>query len=211
MNTPINHDSFTSKVIRFSAHNKFIVLLLTAILLFGAYYSMKNIPLDAIPDLSDTQVIVYSRWDRSPDIIEDQVTYPIITGLLGAPKVKVIRGFSDFGYSFVYVIFQDGTDIYWARSRVLEYLSRIQSQLPTGVRTELGPDATGVGWVYQYALIDKTGQNSLTQIRSFQDFKLRYLLNAIPGVAEVASIGGFKKQYQITVNPTALQAYYISM
>ncbi|MBK8399027.1 MAG: efflux RND transporter permease subunit [Leptospiraceae bacterium] len=211
MNTPINHDSFTSKVIRFSAHNKFIVLLLTAILLFGAYYSMKNIPLDAIPDLSDTQVIVYSRWDRSPDIIEDQVTYPIITGLLGAPKVKVIRGFSDFGYSFVYVIFQDGTDIYWARSRVLEYLSRIQSQLPTGVRTELGPDATGVGWVYQYALIDKTGQNSLTQIRSFQDFKLRYLLNAIPGVAEVASIGGFKKQYQITVNPTALQAYDISM
>jgi Cu(I)/Ag(I) efflux system membrane protein CusA/SilA len=139
------------------------------------------------------------------------VTYPIITGLLGAPKVKVIRGFSDFGYSFVYVIFQDGTDIYWARSRVLEYLSRIQSRLPEGVQTELGPDATGVGWVYQYALVDKSGNNSLTDIRSFQDFKLRYLLNAIPGVSEVAGIGGFKKQYQITVNPIALQAYDISM
>ncbi|EMY70602.1 heavy metal efflux pump, CzcA family [Leptospira vanthielii serovar Holland str. Waz Holland = ATCC 700522] len=139
------------------------------------------------------------------------MTYPIITGLLGAPKVKVIRGFSDFGYSFVYVIFQDGTDIYWARSRVLEYLSRIQSRLPEGVQTELGPDATGVGWVYQYALVDKSGNNSLTDIRSFQDFKLRYLLNAIPGVSEVAGIGGFKKQYQITVNPIALQAYDISM
>ncbi len=211
MNTPINSDSFTSKIIRFSAHNKFLVLVVIGVILIGSYYSITNIPLDAIPDLSDTQVIVYSRWDRSPDIIEDQVTYPIITGLLGAPKVKVIRGFSDFGYSFVYVIFQDGTDIYWARSRVLEYLSRIQSRLPEGVQTELGPDATGVGWVFQYALVDKSGNNSLTDIRSFQDFKLRYLFNAIPGVAEVAGIGGFKKQYQITVNPIALQAYDISM
>jgi Cu(I)/Ag(I) efflux system membrane protein CusA/SilA len=211
MNTPINSDSFTSKIIRFSAHNKFLVLVVIGVILIASYYSITNIPLDAIPDLSDTQVIVYSRWDRSPDIIEDQVTYPIITGLLGAPKVKVIRGFSDFGYSFVYVIFQDGTDIYWARSRVLEYLSRIQSRLPEGVQTELGPDATGVGWVYQYALVDKSGNNSLTDIRSFQDFKLRYLLNAIPGVSEVAGIGGFKKQYQITVNPIALQAYDISM
>ncbi|MCE9502014.1 MAG: efflux RND transporter permease subunit, partial [Leptospira sp.] len=206
-----NSNSFTHSVIRFSANNKFLVLILVSVLLAGAYFSLKNIPLDAIPDLSDTQVIVYSRWDRSPDIIEDQVTYPIITGLLGAPKVKVIRGFSDFGYSFVYVIFQDGTDLYWARSRVLEYLSRIQSRLPEGVKTEIGPDATGVGWVYQYALVDKTGQNSLTEIRSFQDFKLRYLLNAIPGVAEVAGIGGFKKQYQIIVNPIALQAYQIPM
>ncbi|MBK6607734.1 MAG: efflux RND transporter permease subunit [Leptospiraceae bacterium] len=201
----------TSKIIRFSAHNPLLILVITGIMLIISYYSIKNIPLDAIPDLSDTQVIVYSRWDRSPDIIEDQVTYPIITGLLGAPKVKVIRGFSDFGYSFVYVIFQDGTDIYWARSRVLEYLSRIQSRLPDGVQTELGPDATGVGWVFQYALVDKSGKNSLTDIRSFQDFKLRYLLNAIPGVAEVAGIGGFKKQYQVTVNPIALQAYGISM
>ncbi len=211
MNTPTSSNSFTSKIIRFSAHNKFLVLVVIGVILICSYYAMTNIPLDAIPDLSDTQVIVYSRWDRSPDIIEDQVTYPIITGLLGAPKVKVIRGFSDFGYSFVYVIFQDGTDIYWARSRVLEYLSRIQARLPEGVRTELGPDATGVGWVFQYALVDKSGKNSLTDIRSFQDFKLRYLFNAIPGVAEVAGIGGFKKQYQITVNPIALQAYDISM
>ena len=211
MNTPIDSNSITSKIIRFSAHNPLLILVITGIMLIISYYSIKNIPLDAIPDLSDTQVIVYSRWDRSPDIIEDQVTYPIITGLLGAPKVKVIRGFSDFGYSFVYVIFQDGTDIYWARSRVLEYLSRIQSRLPDGVQTELGPDATGVGWVFQYALVDKSGKNSLTDIRSFQDFKLRYRLNAIPGVAEVAGIGGFKKQYQVTVNPIALQAYGISM
>lgn len=211
MNTPIDSNSITSKIIRFSAHNPLLILVITGIMLIISYYSIKNIPLDAIPDLSDTQVIVYSRWDRSPDIIEDQVTYPIITGLLGAPKVKVIRGFSDFGYSFVYVIFQDGTDIYWARSRVLEYLSRIQSRLPDGVQTELGPDATGVGWVFQYALVDKSGKNSLTDIRTFQDFKLRYLLNAIPGVAEVAGIGGFKKQYQVTVNPIALQAYGISM
>ena len=211
MNTPIDSNSITSKIIRFSAHNPLLILVITGIMLIISYYSIKNIPLDAIPDLSDTQVIVYSRWDRSPDIIEDQITYPIITGLLGAPKVKVIRGFSDFGYSFVYVIFQDGTDIYWARSRVLEYLSRIQSRLPEGVQTELGPDATGVGWVFQYALVDKSGKNSLTDIRTFQDFKLRYLLNAIPGVAEVAGIGGFKKQYQVTVNPIALQAYGISM
>ena len=147
MNTTTDPNSFTSKIIRFSAHNKFLVLVMTAVILIASYYSLTHIPLDAIPDLSDTQVIVYSRWDRSPDIIEDQVTYPIITGLLGAPKVKVIRGFSDFGYSFVYVIFQDGTDIYWARSRVLEYLSRIQSRLPQGVQTELGPDSPGVGWV----------------------------------------------------------------
>ena len=211
MNTPIDSNSITSKIIRFSAHNPLLILVITGIMLIISYYSITHIPLDAIPDLSDTQVIVYSRWDRSPDIIEDQVTYPIITGLLGAPKVKVIRGFSDFGYSFVYVIFQDGTDIYWARSCVLEYLSRIQSRLPDGVQTELGPDATGVGWVFQYALVDKSGKNSLTDIRSFQDFKLRYLLNAIPGVAEVAGIGGFKKQYQVTVNPIALQAYGISM
>ncbi len=211
MNTTIDKNSFTSRIIIFSANNKFLILVLTFVLLLISIFCIKNIPLDAIPDLSDTQVIVYSRWDRSPDIIEDQVTYPIITGLLGAPKVKVIRGFSDFGYSYVYIIFQDGTDIYWARSRVLEYLSRIQPRLPGGVQTELGPDATGVGWVFQYALQDKTGQNSLAEIRSYQDFKLRYILNALPGVAEVAGIGGFKKQYQIILNPIALQAYNIPM
>ena len=175
----------------------------------GAVWSLKNIPLDAIPDLSDTQVIIYSRWDRSPDIIEDQVTYPIVTAMLGAPNVKAIRGFSDFGFSYVYVIFKDGTDIYWARSRTLEYLSKIIPRLPEGVKTELGPDATGVGWVFQYALVDKSGKNSLQELRSFQDWYLRYHLQSVPGVAEVASIGGFVKQYQITVDPNRLLAYNI--
>jgi Cu(I)/Ag(I) efflux system membrane protein CusA/SilA len=150
---------------------------------------------------------VYSRWDRSPDIIEDQVTYPIITALLGAPNVKAIRGFSDFGFSYVYVIFQDGTDIYWARSRTMEYLSKILPGLPDGVRTEVGPDATGVGWVYQYAVVDTTGQNDLAQLRTFQDWYLRYWLQSVPGVAEVASIGGFQKQYQVNLKPEALLAY----
>lgn len=199
------------KIIEFSARNKYLVLLFTLVAVAGAVYSMKNVPLDAIPDLSDTQVIVYSRWDRSPDIIEDQVTYPIVTALLGAPHVKTVRGFSDFGFSYVYVIFEDGTDVYWARSRVMEYLSKITSALPSGVKTELGPDATGVGWVYQYALVDKTGQNDLAELRSFQDWYLRYWLQAVPGVAEVASIGGFQKQYQVNVNPNALQAYNVPL
>ncbi len=199
------------RIIEFSAHNKFIVLILTGVALAGAVYSMRSVPLDAIPDLSDTQVIVYSRWDRSPDIIEDQVTYPIITALLGAPKVKAIRGFSDFGFSYVYIIFQDGTDLYWARSRMLEYLSKILPLLPEGVQTELGPDATGVGWVYQYALVDRTGKHDLAQLRSFQDWYLRYWLQSVPGVAEVASIGGFQKQYQVSLDPDALLAYRISI
>ena len=197
------------KIIEFSAHNKFLVLALTAVALVASVWSIRHVPLDAIPDLSDTQVIVYSRWDRSPDILEDQVTYPIISALLGTPKVKAIRGFSDFGFSYVYVIFQDGTDIYWARSRVLEYLSKIQPLLPPGVRTEMGPDATGVGWVYQYALVDRTGQHDLGELRSFQDWYLRYWLQSVPGVAEVAAIGGFQKQYQITLDPEALVAYRI--
>lgn len=197
------------KIIDFSARNRFIVLLLTFILGLGGWFSFKNIPIDAIPDLSDTQVIIYSKWDRSPDIIEDQVTYPIITALLGAPKVKDIRGFSDFGYSYVYVIFEDGVDPYWARSRTLEYLSKIQPQLPDGVQTEMGPDATGVGWVFQYALVDKTGKNSLADLRSYQDWFLRYLLQTVPGVAEVASVGGYQKQYQVKINPNALLAYKI--
>ena len=199
------------KIIEFSARNKYLVLLFTAVAVVGAIYAMKNVPLDAIPDLSDTQVIVYSRWDRSPDVIEDQVTYPIVTAMLGAPKVKAIRGFSDFGFSYVYIIFQDGTDLYWARSRVVEYLSKIVPRLPEGVKTELGPDATGVGWVYQYALVDKTGQNDLAQLRSFQDWYLRYWLQSVPGVAEVASIGGFQKQYQVNVNPNALLSYNVPL
>ncbi|MBE7411624.1 MAG: efflux RND transporter permease subunit [Leptospiraceae bacterium] len=199
------------RIITFSAENKVLTIAITLVLLAISYYSLKSIPLDAIPDLSDTQVIVYSKWDRSPDIIEDQVTYPIITSLLGAPRVKSIRGFSDFGFSYVYVIFQDNTDIYWARSRVLEYLSKIQSSLPAGVKTEIGPDATGVGWVFQYALIDKTGSYDLSELRSYQDFKLRYQLTSIPGVSEVAGIGGFKKQYQITVNPSLMLSMNIPM
>src|SRR5512137_507291 len=139
------------KLIGFSAKNKYIIIIFTIVAIVAAVYCIKNIPLDAIPDLSDTQVIIYSRWDRSPDIIEDQVTYPIVTAMLGAPKIKAVRGFSDFGFSYVYLIFEDGTDIYWARSRTLEYLNKILPRLPEGVRTELGPDATGVGWVFQYA------------------------------------------------------------
>ncbi len=199
------------RIIRFSAENRFLVLAATAVLLVMSVWSMRTIPLDAIPDLSDTQVIVYSKWDRSPDIIEDQVTYPITTSLLGAPKVKAIRGFSDFGYSYVYVIFEDGTDLYWARSRVLEYLSKIQSRLPAGVQTELGPDATSVGWVFQYALVDKQGKNSSDELRSYQDWFLRYAIQGVPGVAEVATVGGQARQYQITVNPNALASYGLSI
>ena len=195
------------RIIRFSAENRFLVLGAVAALVVLAGYTLKQIRLDALPDLSDTQVIVYSRWDRSPDIIEDQVTYPIISTLLGAPKVKAIRGYSDFGFSYVYVIFQDGTDLYWARSRVLEYLSKIQGRLPEGVQTELGPDATGVGWVYQYALVDRSGRHSLDELRSYQDWTMRYALQAVPGVAEVASIGGYQRQYQVTVDPNRLAAY----
>jgi Cu(I)/Ag(I) efflux system membrane protein CusA/SilA len=199
------------KLIEFSAKNRFLVLLGVAVVSIFAFVTLKAIRLDALPDLSDTQVIVYSKWDRSPDILEDQVTYPIVTSLLGAPKVKAIRGFSDFGFSYVYVIFQDGTDIYWARSRVVEYLSKIQSKLPQGVQTELGPDATGVGWVYQYALVDHSGKHTPDELRSYQDWTLRYALQAVAGVAEVASIGGFVKQYQITVDPNKLASLSVPL
>ena len=194
------------RLIQFSAERRFFVLLVVAAIAALAVHLLREIRLDALPDLSDTQVIIYSRWDRSPDIMEDQVTYPIVTSLLGAPKVKAIRGFSDFGFSFVYVIFRDGTDLYWARSRVLEYLSKIQARLPEGVRTELGPDATGVGWVFQYALVDKGGKHSLDELRSYQDWTLRYALQSVPGVAEVATFGGFVKQYQVQVDPNRLAA-----
>ncbi len=194
-------------IIEFSGRNKFIVFVLVAFGVVAGLWSMREVPLDAIPDLSDTQVIVYSRWDRSPDIMEDQVTYPIVTSMLGAPKVKDIRGFSDFGYSFVYIIFEEGTDIYWARSRTLEYLSSVLPRLPQGVKTELGPDATGVGWVFQYALVDKSGKHSLAELRSLQDWFLRFQLKSVPGVAEVAPLGGFVRQYQVNVDPNRLQAF----
>ncbi|MCX7885721.1 MAG: efflux RND transporter permease subunit, partial [Verrucomicrobiae bacterium] len=196
-----------SKLICFSANNRLLVIMLTAAAVAYAFYTMGRIRLDAIPDLSDTQVIVFTRWDRSPDIIEDQVTYPIVTALLGAPRVKAIRGFSDFGFSYVYVIFQDGTDIYWARSRVVEYLSKLGGQLPPGVTLQLGPDATGVGWVFQYALVDRSGKHSLADLRTYQDWYLLYALQSVPGVAEVAGFGGFQKQYQVTVDPVKLQAF----
>ncbi len=195
------------RIIEFSARHKIFVILATAIGVAFALQAMKHVPLDAIPDLSDTQVIIYSRWDRSPDILEDQVTYPIVSALLGAPKVKDIRAFSDFGFSYVYVIFEDGTDIYWARSRVLEYLNKIIPNLPEGVKTELGPDATGVGWVYQYALVDKTNKLSLADLRGYQDWTLRYQLQSVSGVAEIASIGGFQKEYQVIVDATKLALY----
>lgn len=197
------------KLIRFSAENRWLVIACGIIALFISFWAMRTIPLDALPDLSDTQVIVYSKWDRSPDQVEDQVTYPVVTALLGAPRVKAVRGLSDFGFSYVYVIFEDGTDIYWARSRVLEYLSKITASLPAGVKTELGPDATSVGWVYQYALVDTTGKHSLDELRSTQDWFLRYSLQSVPGVAEVATVGGQARQFQVSLNPNAMASYRI--
>ncbi|MGK5086463.1 efflux RND transporter permease subunit [Bdellovibrionota bacterium FG-2] len=195
------------RIIEWSAHNKLLVFILTGVAIIGAAVCLKTIPLDAIPDLSDTQVIIYSKWDRSPDILEDQVTYPIVTALLGAPKIKAVRGLSDFGFSYVYVIFEDGTDLYWARSRVVEYLSKILPRLPSEVKTEIGPDATSVGWVYQYALIDESNQLNLAELRSIQDWQLKFHLQAVPGVAEVAAVGGFIKQYQINIDPNKLIVY----
>jgi Cu(I)/Ag(I) efflux system membrane protein CusA/SilA len=198
-----------NRIIDFSVQNRFIIFVIVAIAAIAGWWSMQHVPLDAIPDLSDTQVIIYSRWDRSPDIIEDQVTYPIVTAMLGSPRVKAVRGFTDFGYSYIYVIFEDGTDIYWARSRTLEYLSAVLPLLPQGVRTEIGPDATGLGWIFQYALVDESGTHSLDELRSFQDWYLRYYLKSVPGVAEVAPLGGFNRQYQVNLDPNRLQAYGI--
>jgi copper/silver efflux system protein len=199
------------RIIEFSATNRVLVLIVTAVFIALGIYSVKKIPLDAIPDLSDTQVIIYSKWDRSPEIIEKQVTYPIVAALLGAPKVKSVRGFSDYGYSYVYVIFEDGTDLYWARSRVVEYLSRISAGLPQGVKTELGPDATSVGWVYQYAIKDESGKLNSGDLRSLQDWNIRYQLQSVPGVAEVASVGGFVKQFQVKVDPRKLELFQVSL
>jgi Cu(I)/Ag(I) efflux system membrane protein CusA/SilA len=200
-----------NRVIDFSVKNKFLIFAAVAAACFAGWWSLNHVALDALPDLSDTQVIVYSHWDRSPDIVEDQVTYPIVTAMLGAPRVKAVRGLSDFGYSYVYVIFEDGTDIYWARSRTLEYLSGVLSGLPQGVKTELGPDATGLGWIFQYALVDTSGKHSLAELRSYQDWYLRYYLKSVNGVAEVAPLGGFGQQYQVNLDPNRLQAYGISI
>jgi Cu(I)/Ag(I) efflux system membrane protein CusA/SilA len=200
------------RIIEFSAKNRFLVFLLVLSAALAGLWALRQTPVDALPDISDTQVIVYTTWPgRSPDLVEDQITYPLVTALLSAPKVTVIRGFSDFGYSYIYVLFKDGTDIYWARTRVLERLNQLAGRLPEGVTPQLGPDATGVGWVFQYALVDESGQQDLASLRSFQDWYLRYWLRAVEGVAEVASVGGFVRQYQVNLDPTKVLAYRLSV
>ena len=196
-------------IIDYSIRHKLTVLALVGVACIGGWWAMVTLPVDATPDLSETQVVVLSHWDKSPDLVEDQVTYPIVTAMLGAPKVKTVRGFSDFGYSYVYVIFEEGTDLYWARSRITEYLSSVLPRLPDDVKTELGPDATSLGWVFQYALVDTSGKHSLADMRSYQDWYLRYYIRSVPGVAEVAPIGGYTRQYQVNVDPNRLLAYGI--
>jgi Cu(I)/Ag(I) efflux system membrane protein CusA/SilA len=200
------------RIIEYSIHNRFLVILGTLFVIVWGIYAVRNTPLDAIPDLSDVQVIVFTEYPgQAPQVVEDQVTYPLTTAMLAVPYAKVVRGYSFFGLSFVYIIFEDGTDIYWARSRVLEYLNTIAGRLPRGVTPSLGPDATGVGWIYEYALVDKTGGHDLSELRSIQDWYLRYELAAVPGVSEVASIGGFVKQYQVEVDPNKMVAYNIPL
>ncbi|MEC4672202.1 MAG: efflux RND transporter permease subunit, partial [Nitrospirota bacterium] len=200
------------RIIEWSARNGFLVGLATIFLMGWGIWAVLHTPLDALPDLSDVQVIVFTEWPgRSPDLVEDQITYPIVTSMLGAPRIKYVRGQSFLGLSFVYIVFQDGTDMYWARSRVVEYMQGLAGKLPDGVAPTLGPDATGVGWVFQYALVDESGNHDLAELRSFQDWHLRYWLQSVPGVAEVASIGGFVKQYQVQVDPIKLQGYGISL
>src|SRR6476620_13965 len=197
-------------IIDFSLKNKFVVLLVTAGLTLAGIFALKNIPLDAIPDLSDAQVIIYTEWQgQAPQIVQDQVTYPITAKMLSVPRAKAVRGYSFYGFSFVYIIFEDGTDPYWARSRVLEYLSGLSGKLPAGVSPTLGPDATGVGWAFMYSL--NSTNRDLAELRSMQDWYLRYQLASVEGVAEVASVGGFVKQYQVTVDPAKLRAYNLSV
>ena len=200
------------RVIDWCASNRFLVFTGTAVLTLWGIWMMTVTPVDAVPDISDVQVIVATEWSgRSPDLIEDQITYPLVTALISTPRVRTVRGFTDFGISYVYVIFEDGTDMYWARSRVVEYLQGIRGQLPEGVNPVIGPDATGVGWVFEYALVDETGQHDLAELRGFQDWHLRYWLASVPGVAEVASIGGFVKQYQVNLDPNKLAAYDLAV
>ena len=196
------------KIIDWSINNRFMVLMLTFILVGLGVYAIKQTPLDALPDLSDVQVIIKTSYPgQAPQVVEDQVTYPLTTAMLSVPKATNVRGYSFFGDSFVYVIFEDGTDLYWARSRVLEYLSQVASKLPPDARPELGPDATGVGWVYEYALVDRSGGHDLSQLRSIQDWFLKYELQTVPGVSEVVTIGGMVKQYQVVLDPDSLRAY----
>ncbi len=201
-----------SRVIEWCAGNRFLVFTGTFLLVMAGIWSLKHIPLDALPDISDVQVIIHTEWEgQPPNIIEDQVTYPIVTTLLAAPYVKAVRAQTMFGDSYVFVIFEDGTDIYWARSRVLEYMQQFQGRLPEGVHPVIGPDATGVGWVYEYLVIDRSHQHSLADLRSYQDWYLRYQLATVPGVAEITPIGGFVKQYQVRLDPNKLRAYNIPL
>src|SRR5215510_320049 len=201
-----------NRVIEFSARNRALIVVLTICLTLYGVWSLRNIPLDAIPDLSDPQVIIYTEWPgRSPDLIEAQITYPVVSAMLAAPHVSTVRGASDYGFSYVYVIFDEGTDIYWGRTRVLEYMDKIRAALPEGVSPTLGPDATGVGWAFEYALVDRTGTHDLAALCSFNDWYVRYWLASVPGVAEVAPIGGFVKQYQVNVDPGRLLALGIPL
>jgi copper/silver efflux system protein len=201
-----------SRIIEACAHNRFLVFTTVLLLTLAGIWSLQRVPLDALPDISDVQVIVHTAWaGEPPDVIEDQVTYPIVTSLLAAPHVKAVRAQTMFGDSYVYVVFQDGTDLYWARSRVIEYLQQISGRLPDNVHPSIGPDATGAGWIYEYAIVDKSGKHSLADLRSLQDWHLRYALETVPGVAEVASIGGFVRQYQVQLAPNKLLAYGIPL
>src|SRR5438094_1350602 len=205
-------ETLIDRIIERSARNRFLVFIFTIFAVAAGIYGLVHTPLDAIPDLSDVQVIVYTEWEgRSPDLVEDQITYPISTKFIAAPRVKFVRGESMFGKSFIYVIFEDGTDIYWARSRVIEYLNSVRGSLPGGANPVIGPDATGVGWVYQYALVDDSGKHDLAELRSLQDWHLRYALESVKGVAEVAPVGGFVKQYQVDLDPNALAAHNIPL
>lgn len=212
MSTPSSAPTLIERLIETSARNKFLIFIFTVFAVAAGIHALLRTPLDAIPDLSDAQVIISTDWEgRSPDLVEDQITYPISTRFIAAPKVKFVRGESMFGKSFVYVIFEDGTDIYWARSRVIEYLNSVRGSLPEGVNPVIGPDATGVGWVYEYALVDDSGKHNLAELRSLQDWHLRYALESVKGVSEVAPVGGFVKQYQVDLDPNALVAYNIPL
>ncbi len=201
-----------SRWIDWCAQNRFLVFTGTLLLVLAGIWSLRRIPLDALPDISDVQVIVHTPWaGQPPSLIEDQVTYPIVTKLLAAPHVKAVRAQTMFGDSYVFVVFEDGTDLYWARSRVLEYMQQIAGRLPAGVHPVIGPDATGAGWVYEYVLVDRSHQRSLAELRSIQDWYLRYQIETVPGVAEVATIGGFVKQYQVNLDPNKLRAYNIPL
>jgi len=199
-----------AQLIRASIGNRFLVLLVTVMVAAWGVWSVTKTPLDAIPDLSDVQVIIRTSYPgQAPQIVENQITYPLTTTMLSVPGVKTVRGFSFFGDSFVYVLFEDGTDLYWARSRVLEYLNQVQSRLPQNAKASLGPDATGVGWIYEYALVDRSGKHDLAELRALQDWFLKYELKTLPNVAEVATIGGMVKQYQVVLDPDRLRAYNI--